>query len=88
MKMDTQDVLINEYNFGVGDHSIKIEMNFIHSLFIVSGSLVYNSSTIENGTFMKISDIAEINFTALEPVKIFEIISPKMPNYKTYSQMR
>ena len=88
MKMDTQDVLINEYNFGVGDHSIKIEMNFIHSLFVVSGSLVYNNSTIENGTFMKIADIAGINFSAVEPVKIFEIISPKTPNYKTYSQMR
>ena len=48
----------------------------------------YNDSTIEKGTFIKVDDISEINFKVLESAKIFEIISPKEPSYKTYSNMR
>ena len=88
MKMDTENILINEYKFDSGDHEIKINSGSIHSLFVICGSLTYNHSTIEKGTFIKVDDISEINFKVLESAKIFEIISPKEPSYKTYSSMR
>ena len=88
MKMDTENILINEYKFDSGDHKIKINPDSIHSLFVICGSLTYNDSTIEKGTFIKADDISEINFKVIESAKIFEIISPKEPSYKTYSSMR
>ena len=76
------------YKFDSGDHNIKINPDSIHSLFVIYGSLTCNESTIEKGTFIKVDDISEINFKVLESAKIFEIISPKEPSYKTYSSMR
>ena len=76
------------FNYNYEDHIIKINPDSIHSLFVICGSLIYNDSTIEKGTFIKVDDISEINFKVLESVKIFEIISPKEPSYKTYSSMR
>ena len=88
MKMDTENILINEYKFDIGIHEIKINPVSIHSLFIISGSIIYNESAIEKGTFIKVDDISEINFQVLESTTIFEIISPKEPSYETYSNMR
>ena len=50
MKMDTENILINEYKFDSGDHKIKINPDSIHSLFVIYGSLTCNESTIEKGT--------------------------------------
>ena len=88
MIMDSQGISINEYLFQPGDHSIDIKTDFIHSLFIISGSLIYETSKIDKGTFIKLDNIPEINFKVTESAKVFEIISPKKLSYKTYSNMR
>ena len=56
--------------------------------FIISGSLSYETSKIDKGTFIKLDNIPEINFKVTESAKVFEIISPKKLSYKTYSNMR
>ena len=88
MKMDSENILINEYKFDNGFHEIKINPDSIHSLFIISGSLIYNKSSIEKGTFIKVDGISEINFEVTKSAKVFEIISPTEPSYQTYSSMR
>ena len=88
MIMDSQGISINEYLFKPGDHSIDIKSDFIHSLFIISGSLSYETSKIDKGTFIKLDNIPEINFKVTESAKVFEIISPKKLSYKTYSNMK
>ena len=88
MKMDSENILINEYKFDNGLHEIKINPDSIHSLFIISGSLIYNKLLIEKGTFIKVDGISEINFEVTKSAKVFEIISPTEPSYQTYSSMR
>ena len=88
MKMDSENILINEYKFENGFHEIKINPDSIHSLFIISGSLIYNKSSTEKGTFIKVDGASEINFEVTNSAKVFEVISPREPSYQTYSSMR
>mgnify|MGYP007000225920 CR=1 len=42
LQMDSEGVLINEYVFSSGIHSLKIKKGFIHSIFILEGNLENN----------------------------------------------
>tara|TARA_B000000441_G_scaffold74366_1_gene50233 strand:- start:239 stop:433 length:195 start_codon:yes stop_codon:yes gene_type:complete len=62
---------------------IKISSESIHSLFLFEGSVRYKENILKEGTFLKIQNLDQINFKVMENSKIFEIISPEIPSYKT-----
>ena len=88
MKINTEHISINEYSFKNGTHSLKIKPGSVHSLFIIEGEIEYDHNFYKNGTFIKISDLENFHFETLNKTKIFEIISPIVPSYKTYVNMR
>mgnify|MGYP001455122525 FL=1 len=85
MRMDTEGILINEYKLNKGKHTLKICSESIHSLFLYEGSLKYKESLLKKGAFLKVENTNKISFEGIENSRIFEIISPQMPSYNTYS---
>ena len=60
----------------------------VHSFFILSGEINFNDNIYDLGTFLKIDDLENFKFKTDNDLKLFEIISPKNPSYKTYASMR
>tara|TARA_B100000989_G_scaffold73461_1_gene51696 strand:- start:229 stop:972 length:744 start_codon:yes stop_codon:yes gene_type:complete len=85
LQMESEGVSINEYVFSIGLHSLKINNGFIHSIFILDGNLKYDKNYLSKGTFLCIKEELAFDFRAKEELKIFEIISPLKPKYKTYA---
>ena len=85
LQMESEGVSINEYVFSGGLHSLKINNGFIHSIFILDGNLKYDKNYLSKGTFLCIKEELTFDFRAKEELKIFEIISPLKPKYKTYA---
>ena len=88
MHMDSEKVCINEHYLSEGNHSFDIGKDLIHSYFIIDGEIILDNKKLEKGTFFTVSSENEIVFESFETTKIFEIISPLNPSYRTYSQLR
>ena len=88
MHMDSENVCINEHYLSKGNHSFDIGKNLIHSYFIIEGEIILDNKKLEKGTFFTVSSENEVVFESSEKTKIFEIISPLNPSYRTYSQLR
>ena len=85
MKMDSEGILINEYELKKTKHSLKIKKNSIHSFFILQGIIKHKKNILYKGTFIKIENLDLFNFEVIEESKVFEIITPLNPSYKTFS---
>jgi redox-sensitive bicupin YhaK (pirin superfamily) len=88
MHMDAENVCINEHYLSEGNHSFDIEKDLIHSFFIIDGEIILDNKKLEKGTFFTVSSVNEIVFESTKKTKVFEIISPLNPSYRTYSQLR
>ena len=88
MHMDSENVCINEHYLSKGNHSFDIGKNLIHSYFIIEGEIILDNKKLEKGTFFTISSENDVVFESSETTKVFEIISPLNPSYRTYSQLR
>jgi redox-sensitive bicupin YhaK (pirin superfamily) len=88
MEMDSENIFINEFNLKDGNHILEINKGFIHSFFVIEGSLINQKNKLEKGTFFIVDNEDELIFNSSRNAKIFEIISPINPSYQTYSQLR
>ena len=88
MHMDSENVCINEHYLSEGNHRFNIGKDLIHSYFIIDGEIKLDNKKLEKGTFFTVSSENEVVFESSETTKIFEIISPLNPSYRTYSQLR
>lgn len=84
MKMDSEGIFINEYLFRSGNHLLEINEDFIHSYFILNGELEYEKNILQKGTFFTVKKQNNFEFQSLNKARVFEIISPLYPKYKTY----
>tara|TARA_B100001059_G_C17831147_1_gene584774 strand:- start:1031 stop:1825 length:795 start_codon:yes stop_codon:yes gene_type:complete len=87
MKMEAEGITIKEYFFRkeIDCYTIKILDNYVHSIFIIEGSIKLNNESYPKGTFFKISNINEVSINVESDVKIFEITSPQKIKYQTYA---
>ena len=88
MHMDSENVCINEHYLNEGNHNFEIGKDLIHSYFIIDGEIMLDNIKLEKGTFFTVSSENEVVFQSSETTKVFEIISPLNPSYRTYSQLR
>jgi redox-sensitive bicupin YhaK (pirin superfamily) len=88
MHMDSENVCINEHYLNQGNHRFDIRQDLIHSFFIIDGEIILDNKKLERGTFFTVFSEKEIVFESFYITKVFEIISPLNPSYRTYSQLR
>ena len=82
--IDSEGVNINEYYFETGDHIIDINEKYIHSIFLLEGKICLIGSEYSSGTFFMVQNQKNFKISVIEKAKVFEIISPITPSYKTY----
>ena len=85
VEIDSEGVIVNEYLFGIGDHLIDINEGCIHSIFLMEGILSFNGAEYLPGTFFTAQFENYLQINVLQKTKVFEIISPINPTYKTYA---
>ena len=54
---------------------------------LLEGNLINQKNNLEKGTFFSVDNEDELIFSS-QNAKIFEIISPIKPSYRTYYQLR
>ena len=85
MWMDSEDIVINEYFLkGSTIYKLNIELDKIHSFFLVSGNITIDDKYFLKGDFFTISNLDYIEIDIIESSKLFEISSPIKPSYSTY----
>ncbi len=85
VEIDSDGVIVNEYLFGIGDHLIDINEGCVHSIFLMEGILSFNGAEYSPGTFFTAQFENYLQIKVLQKTKVFEIISPINPTYKTYA---
>lgn len=87
MKMDTEGVTIKEYLIKKELKYFKLDIlsDKVHSFLILDGSIKLGDDEYLSGTFFKVSNADNFEFSINSNVRIFEISTPLKPNYKTYS---
>ena len=85
VEIDSEGVFVNEYLFGIGDHLIDINEGCVHSMFLMEGILSFNGAEYLPGTFFTAQFENYLQINVLQKTKVFEIISPINPTYKTYA---
>ena len=81
----SEGVSVNEHLFGIGDHLIDINEGYIHSIFLMDGTMSFNGTEYFAGTFFTAELENYFQIKVLEKAKVFEIISPINPSYSTYA---
>ena len=86
VKLDSEGILVNEYELKIGNQTLNIKKKSIHSIFILKGKIKLKSFILTKGSFIKVENLNLLNLKVIESSKVFEIISPSIPSYRTYSQ--
>jgi len=88
MNLDTPGVEIKEIGMKSGSHTLQVDSEKVHSLFLIHGSVKIDNEHLGKGDFAVLDDQAEILFIADQESSVFIISSPINVNYTTYSQMQ
>jgi redox-sensitive bicupin YhaK (pirin superfamily) len=85
--LDTEGIQIFESRFIDGESDYLLEKNAFHSIFILSGNLSIKDQVYQKGDFIIVDNEKYIELSTKNNCKIFEIISPISPTYKTYAEI-
>ena len=85
--LDTEGIQIFECSFIDGENDYILKENSFHSIFILSGNLSIKDKVYQKGDFIIVDNEKYIELSTKNNCKIFEIISPISPTYKTYAEI-
>ena len=86
LKMDSEGIEIFQYSYlDNKNDEISLNLDKIHSFFIIDGEISINGKIISKGFFFTVRDQNLLKLKILSNSEIFRISSPKNVSYKTYS---
>ncbi len=85
MQMETEGLSINIHDLKTGLHFIQTSKDKVHSIFVLDGEIELESKKNLKGTFLTVSQTESFEINCNKKSRIFEVISPLNPSYKTYS---
>ncbi len=85
MQMETEGLSINIHDLKTGLHFIQTSKDKIHSIFVLDGEIELESKKNLKGTFLTVSQTESFEINCNKKSRIFEVISPLDPSYKTYA---
>ena len=83
IQTDAPGISAKRYKVTKGKHSLNFVSNSFYSLYLMEGEIDIDGSTMRKDSFVKISGIDKIDFTALEDSEIFILQSPLKINYES-----
>ena len=85
MKMDTEGITIHLLDLKNGSHFFNSSKKKVHSIFVLDGEIELENKKNLKGTFLTISQTDSFRIISNKRSRIFEVISPLLPSYKTYA---
>jgi redox-sensitive bicupin YhaK (pirin superfamily) len=87
VKMDSEGVIISELTIPVGKHNITLDVDKIHSYYLISGSVLLKGDDIKENDFIVIENEKEIYVEVKSDTVLFTIAVPQQLTYKTYLEL-
>ena len=85
MKMDTEGITIHLLDLNKGSHFFNSSKKKVHSIFVLDGEIELENKKNLKGTFLTISQTDRFRIISNKRSKVFEVISPLLPSYRTYA---
>jgi len=83
IETDAPGISAKRYKVPKGKHSLNIDLDSFHSLYLMEGKINLEGNTMEKESFVKINGIEKIDFVALEDSELFILQSPLKINYES-----
>ena len=85
MKMDTEGITIHLLDLKKGSHFFNSSKKKVHSIFVLDGEIELENKKNLKGTFLTISQTDSFRIISNKRSRVFEVISPLLPSYRTYA---
>ena len=85
MRMETEGVSINIHVLKKGSLFVGTSKEKVHSIFVLDGEIEIENKKNLKGTFLTISETDSFEINCKRKSRIFEVISPLQPSYRTYA---
>jgi redox-sensitive bicupin YhaK (pirin superfamily) len=88
LEMMTPGLEIKQFTIPVGEHSIELDDEHIHSFYLIEGSIDITKGKINNDDFFTVSDGGKFSLTASQNSQLFLISALKEIDYIAYASTR
>ncbi len=85
--MDSEGVEINELNIPKGNHEIKLNVEKIHSFYLLQGKVSVEGKELLEHDFLIVENEAVLNIVVNKDARLFTIAVPQQLTYKTYLEL-
>lgn len=82
IQTDAPGISAKRYKLSNGTHSIKLDRNSFHSLYVMEGTIEIEGHKMSKDSFTKASDIENINLNVIEDSELFILQSPIQVDYR------
>ncbi len=79
----TKDIRVTKEYFTNENYSIKLDLNYIYSIYVISGDAEINDKVSTKDDFIIVQDIKNLDINVLNDLELFIIQTPKIINYQT-----
>lgn len=83
IKYQTNDIEITRELFPKKEYTINIDLNYIYSIYVISGKANINNQISNKDDFIICEDISTLDINVFEPLELFIVKTPKKVSYKT-----
>lgn len=84
LQMQTPGITIREINFIAGGHTLELDSDSIHSIYLLDGDIILEEQVLNQDDFFKVENETDVKFNSISGGKIFVIDSPLEVPYETY----
>ena len=87
-QMDTPGVEVLHLEVNGGGHTLQANPANIYSAYVLDGEVSFNGEPAKSSDFVLLTEQASVELKSAAGAKVFLIISPADPGYRTYTQLR
>jgi len=87
-RMDTPGIEVLQVELDATSHTLSASADLMYSAYVLEGEVLFNGEQARQHDFILLSDVQSIELTSTADSKVFMIVSPKNPGYRTYGQLR
>lgn len=79
----TNDIKISKEIYSSGRYNIDLDVNYIYSIYLISGSSTINNNSSKKDDFIICEDIKSLELDIQDSLELFIVKTPKVISYKT-----
>jgi len=85
IQTDAPDISARRYKLPEGNHSLSLNKDRIHSIYLMNGVLEIEGNQMVKDSFTKITNLDKVSIVALEDSELFVLASPTKVDYQRVS---